>query len=65
MDSLVIQDAFEPYYAKRRPFLVSQRAARLAELRAARLKARRGFGGTSEPDAARPAPRPVEGGDRR
>ena len=65
MDSLLIQDAFEPYYAQRRPFLVSERAARMAELRAARLKARRNSGGPPRPEAARPTPPAGEGDERR
>ena len=33
MDSLIIQDGFEPYYADRRPFRVAVRATRRLEVR--------------------------------
>ena len=53
MDSLIIQDGFEPYYADRRPFRVAVRATR-------RLDVRVGFpAGRKQPgDGDESAPKP-------
>jgi len=57
MDSLIIQDGFEPYYADRRPFRVAIRATRRLDVRvgfaADRTQPDEGDNSVPEPSSAK------------